>query len=251
MTPRQLARRARAEFRKAADPRIAAGQRAYFKKWEKVLFHGIMTPDLRAIERGLYRLIRQEWGYADAVVFCELLIRDRYMESKSLGLTLLARYRRRFEEGLLRRAQNWLERNLCDNWAVTDQLSTQIVTSLIDKFPPLAATVQSWNRSFNLWVRRASAVSFVKLAGKGRHLDRVYRIVTALLPDPHDLIHKATGWLLREAGKADAPRLRRYLLRYGPAVPRTTIRYAIERFPEAQRGRIQQITRPKTLSHPE
>ena len=251
MTPRQLAQRARAEFRKAADPRIAAGQRRYFKKWEKVLFHGIMTPDLRAVERRLYQLIRKEWGYADAVEFCELLIRDRYMESKSLGLTVLARYHRRFEKDLLARAHHWLERDLCDNWAVTDQLSTQIVASLIHKFPPLAATVQSWDRSSNLWVRRASAASFVKFAGKGRHLDRAYRIVTALLPDPHDLIHKATGWLLREAGKADSHRLERYLLRYGPAVPRTTIRYAIERFPEAQRGRILQITRPKTLSHPE
>jgi 3-methyladenine DNA glycosylase AlkD len=250
MTPRQLAQRAHTEFRKAADPRVAAGQRTYFKKWEKVLFHGIMTPGLRTIERGLYQLVRKGWSYADAVEFCELLIRDRYMESKSLGLTLLARYRRRFEEDLLRRAQRWLERDLCDNWAVTDQLSTQIVGSLIEKFPPLATAVESWNRSPNLWVRRASAVSFVKLAGKGRHLDRVYRIVTAMRPDTHDLIHKATGWLLREAGKADAGRLERYLLRYGAAIPRTTIRYAIERFPEAQRRRILQITRGGSKSHP-
>ena len=250
MTPRQLAQRARAEFRKAADPRIAAGQRAYFKKWEKVLFYGIMTPDLRTIERGLYHLVRKDWSYADAVAFCELLIRDRYMESKSLGLTLLARYHRRFEEDLLGPVHRWLERDLCDNWAVTDQLSTQIVSRVIDKFPPLAATVESWSRSPNLWVRRASAVSFVKLAGKGRHLDRAYRVVTVLQPDPHDLIHKATGWLLREAGKADARRLERYLLRYGALIPRTAIRYAIERSPETQRRRILQITRGKSNRHP-
>lgn len=250
MTPRQLAQRARAELRKAANPRVAARQRTYFKKWEKVLFHGIMTRDLCNIERGLYQLIRKEWSYADAVEFCELLIRDRYMEPKSLGLTLLARYRRRFEEDLLPRAQRWLERDLCDNWAVTDQLSTQVVSHLIDKFPPLAATVESWNRSPNLWVRRASAVSFVKPAGKGRYLDRVYRVVTVLLQDPHDLIHKAMGWLLREAGKADARRLERYLLRYGAVIPRTTIRYAIERFPTTQRRRILEITRGKPKSQP-
>src|SRR5579872_1403993 len=250
MTPRQLAQCARAEFRKAANPQIAARQRTYFKKWEKVLFYGVMTPDLRNIEHTLYPHVRKDWSYADGIAFCELLIRDRYMESKSLGLTLLARYHRRFEEDLLRPVHIWLERGLCDNWAVTDQLSTQIVSGLIDKFPPLAATVESWSRSPNLWVRRASAVSFVKPAGKGRHLDRAYRVVMVLQRDPHDLIHKATGWLLREAGKADAGRLERYLLRYGAVIPRTAIRYAIERFPERQRRRILQITRAKSKSHP-
>jgi len=245
MTPRQLAQRARVEFHKAADPRIAAGQRAYFKKWETIHFHGLKTPDLRRIERELHQLIRREWTYADAVALCEQLMPDRYLESKGFALTMLARYRRDFEEDLLRRAKSWLERGLCDNWAVTDHLSTQILSSLIDRFDRLAATVESWNRSRNLWVRRASAVSFVKPADKGRHLDRAYRIATALQPDSHDLIHKACGWLLRECGKADTERLEKYLLLHGTAIPRTTVRYAIERFPEARRKRLLTGTRTR------
>ncbi len=249
MTPRQLARRARAASREAADPRAAARQRSYFKPWEKVHgtstaeIYGIATPEVRRMERGLYQLVRKEWRYADAVEFCELLMRDRYIESKSMGLMLLARYRRHYPEALLRDVKRWLATNLCDNWAVTDQLSTQILSSLLDKFEALAATVESWNRSPNLWLRRASAVSFVKPAGKGRYLDHAYRSVTALLPDSHDLIHKASGWLLREAGKADILRLEKYLLEHGPAIPRTTVRYAIERFPKARRQMILQKTR--------
>jgi 3-methyladenine DNA glycosylase AlkD len=243
MTPRQLAQRARAEFRKAANPQVAAGQRAYFKKWEKVHYHGLKTPELRRIERELYQLVRKEWTYADAVELCEQLMPDRYLESKGLALMLLARYRRDFDEGFLHCAKSWLERGLCDNWAVTDHLSTQILSSLIDKFDRLAATIESWNRSPNQWVRRASAVSFVKPASKGRHLDRAYRIATALQPDPGDLIHKACGWLLRECGKADAARLEKYLLKHGPAIPRTTVRYAIERFPAAKRIEMLQHTK--------
>ena len=238
MTPRQLAQRARAEFRKSADPRVEVGQRAYFKKWEKVHFHGLKTPEQRRIERDLYQLVRKEWAYADAVELCEQLMPDRYIESKGLALTLLARYRRRFDERLLDRAKSWLERGLCDNWAVTDQLATQIISSLIDQFEPLAAAVESWNRSTNLWVRRSVAVSFVKPAAKGRHLDRAYRIVAVLEPDTHDLIHKACGWLLRECCKTDARRLEKYLMARGPAIPRTTLRYAIEKFPEEKRKRI-------------
>lgn len=243
MTARQLAKRARTSLREAADARAAKQQRKFFKPEEKVHFYGIRTPRLRQIERDIYQTVRKEWKYADALEFCELLMPDRYIESKSLGLMLLARYHRQFEEELLERIQCWLEADLCDNWAVTDQLSGQIISRLLDKFDALASRVESWNGSPNLWVRRASAVSFVKPAGKGVHLDRTYRIVTILLPDKHDLIHKASGWLLREAGKADAVRLERYLIEYGPVIPRTTVRYAIERFPDAKRRKILEKTR--------
>lgn len=243
MTPRQHAQRARTALREAADARAAAQQRKFFKPGEKVHLYGITTPRLRQIERGIHDAVRKEWKYADALEFCELLMPDRYIESKSLGLMLLARYHRHFEEELLRRTQCWLEADLCDNWAVTDQLSGQIISPLLDQFDALAGKVESWNRSPNLWARRASAVSFVKPAGKGRHLERVYRIVTVLLPDKHNLIHKASGWLLREAGKADGVRLERYLLENGPAIPRTTLRYAIERFPNAKRRQILEKTR--------
>jgi len=109
--------------------------------------------------------------------------------------------------------------------------------------------VESWSRSSNLWVRRASAVSFVKPAGKSRYLDHAYRIATVLLPDAHDLIHKACGWLLREAGIADAARLERYLLEHSCAIPRTTMRYAIERFSEAKRQLILRKTRAAEGGH--
>jgi 3-methyladenine DNA glycosylase AlkD len=132
---------------------------------------------------------------------------------------------------------------LCDNWAVTDDLATRVITTLIDKFEPLAATVESWDHSPNLWVRRSSAVAFVYLIRKGRHLDRAYRIATVLEPDTHDLIHKACGWLLRECGKADAKRLEQHLLEHGPAIPRTTLRYAIERFSVAKRRHLLAATR--------
>jgi 3-methyladenine DNA glycosylase AlkD len=198
---------------------------------------------VKRIERELYASVRKSWTFAEARVFCDALMRDRHLESKSVGLLLLKRYNRQFEEDLLATAQGWLEDGLCDNWAVTDDLSTGVLWRLLKKFESLAGEFEKWSLSPNLWVRRAGIVVFVKCAGKGCHLDRIYRIVTALLPDSHDLIHKACGWLLREAGKADARRLEKYLLKHGPAIPRTTLRYAIERFPSAKRRRILQETK--------
>jgi len=241
--PEQLARRARAAMRKAADPRVARSQRMFFKPREKIHLLGIKTPDLRSIERELYQSVRKSWSYSDAAVFCDLLMRDHSMESKALGLMLLARYHREFPANLLDYTERWLEADLCDNWAVTDHLCTQIISRILDQHEHQAVVVAKWRGSPNLWLRRASLVSFVKPAGKGRHLETVYETVSALLPDGHDLIHKAAGWLLREAGKAEAQRLETYLLAQGPRIPRTTVRYAIERFPEIKRRKILEKTR--------
>jgi 3-methyladenine DNA glycosylase AlkD len=98
-----------------------------------------------------------------------------------------------------------------------------------------------------LWVRRAAIVTLVPFARRGRLLDMVYELAQEHFADPEDLMHKAVGWLLREAGKTDLPRLRQFLLRHGPAIPRTTLRYAIERFPVVDRGQLLQVTRPPAL----
>ena len=243
MSPRQLVRDARAALRAAADPRVARSQKRFFKPWEKISLYGLKTPEVKRIERELYASVRKSWGFAEALAFCDLLMRDRHLESKAVGLSLLERYHRQFEESLLATAHGWLEDGLCDNWAVTDDLSTGVLWRLLERFENLAGEFEKWRQSRNLWVRRAGVVVFVKCAGKGRHLDSIYRIVTVLLSDSHDLIHKACGWLLREAGKADARSLERYLLKHGPAIPRTTLRYAIERFPVEKRRKILGYTR--------
>ena len=65
--------------------------------------------------------------------------------------------------------------------------------------------------------------------------DDTFRIADILLHHPHDLIQKATGWLLREAGKKDIGKLKEYLSTRYQTMPRTTLRYAIEKFPEEER----------------
>jgi len=80
-------------------------------------------------------------------------------------------------------------------------------------------------------MRRSSAVCLTSLARKDEYLDAAYEIGELLFKDKEVLIHKATGWLLREAGKTDMPRLEGFLLQHGLGIPRTALRYAIEKFP--------------------
>jgi 3-methyladenine DNA glycosylase AlkD len=92
-------------------------------------------------------------------------------------------------------------------------------------------------KSKNLWERRIAMVSTMTLI-RSRDLTDAFAIAKILLKDEHDLIHKAAGWMLREAGKRSQEGLVRFLKRNYSAMPRTALRYAIERFPMAERKRM-------------
>jgi 3-methyladenine DNA glycosylase AlkD len=242
-SPSQLARTARRLLRRAArhwPPRRAT---RFFKPWENVYAAGIDTSRLRAILRELYRLVSRAWGFAEARRFAELMLAQRSIEGRLLGIELLGRFHRAFAPALVKDAHRWLAADRCDNWALTDDLCGRVTAPFLRTHPREIAVVTRWARSPNLWVRRAAAVSLVPLARRGERLGAAYRVATLLLGDGEDLIHKATGWLLREAGRTDPARLEAYLLARGPRVPRTTLRYAIERFAPPRRHAILERTR--------
>ena len=172
-----------------------------------------------------------------------MLIADRYLEVKSVGIELVARYRRALSPRMLPTLKRWLARGDSSNWATTDAMCGSLIGPLIVSHPTLAAPVAAWAGHRNMWVRRAAAVGLIPSVRKGQALDLAYGVARRLHPNREDLIQKAVGWMLREAGKADAARLERYLRRHGPSIPRTTVRYAIERMPPARRRAVLSATR--------
>lgn len=241
--PRRLMAIAQQRLAGAADPRRAEGAKAYFKKWEPVVLFGVTTPDVRALARELAGTVRGAWQPADAIEFCELCLRQPEMELKMVGVLVLARYSRSFPRELFATAKGWLAANLCGNWALVDGLAPSILTPLLVRYPGLMKPLAAWTRSRNLWVRRAALVALLRFAHEGKHLAEVYQFVLVVADDKEDLMHKAAGWLLREAGKTDMARLERFLLAEGPRLHRTTVRYAIERFPRGRRLLLLRATR--------
>ena len=177
------------------------------------------------------------------MAFADLLMADPFLEAKAVAIELVARYRRALTPAWLPRWKRWLSSNQSANWATTDALCGLLIGPMLLENPGMALQMRAWSRHRNLWVRRASIVSLIPLARRGAALDLVYEVAATLHPDPHDLIHKAVGWALREAGKPDAGRLERYLRENGPRLPRTTVRYAIERFPPSHRRTLLTATK--------
>ena len=122
-----------------------------------------------------------------------------------------------------------------NNWDLVDVSAPGIVGRHL---PPGGGrrTLRRLVTSANLWERRIAMIATLEHIRQG-DLANTFRLAEQLLDDPEDLLHKAAGWMLREAGKRDAAALRRFLARYAARMPRTMLRYAIERLPPADRRR--------------
>ena len=238
-TPRAIS----AALRRMARPIGSFDATRYFRGDHGLKFYNVGTDRVRALARDVYAATRARWTVDDAMRVADVLMRDPHLEAKSVGIELVARYRTSFTPALLARWKGWLSANLSANWATTDTLCGLLIGPLLVDHPAQAPRLRMWARDRNMWVRRASAVGLIPSVRRGVALDLAYEVAAQLHPDREDLIQKAVGWMLREAGKTDLVRLERYLLANGSRIPRTTLRYAIERFPETKRRSILTRTR--------
>jgi 3-methyladenine DNA glycosylase AlkD len=215
----------------------------YFRGAGNLGFYNVGTGAMRALARSIHAAHAGGWSIEDAIAFADALIVDRFLDVKSVGIEVVARYRRDFTPRLLPAWKRWLADGHSANWATTDAICGYLIGPLVVRFPALAVRMRAWSRDRSMWVRRASAVSLIPSVRKGLSLDVAYAVARTLHADREDLIQKAAGWLLREAGRANPSRLERYLRQNGAAIPRTTLRYAIERWPEGKRCELLAATR--------
>jgi len=241
VTPEGLARKAMGLLKDKANPERAVQAQRYFK--ESISSLGLSSSENREIAENLYQSVRNSWTVMDAVELCDLMLPNKYLEAKGLATVIFLKYSRHLDRRHFAVIKKWLAQDYCDNWASVDVLCPDSLGPLLERYPDLIPKITKWTDHPNRWVKRASAVSFIKLARRGKHLDPTYRIARKLFSVDDDLIEKANGWLLREAGKTDSSRLEKFLLKNGPKIPRTTLRYAIEKFPEAKRVKIMRATK--------
>jgi 3-methyladenine DNA glycosylase AlkD len=127
-----------------------------------------------------------------------------------------------------------------NNWDLIDATAPYLGVYLIGR-PDALTLLQKLAASESLWERRAAIIftfAFIradKLGFENFDLAPTWKIAELLIKDQHDLIHKAVGWMLREAGKRDTDQLRQFLTRFAATMPRTALRYAIEKLSETER----------------
>jgi len=217
-------------LRERADPARAETSRGFFKTGpgeygEGDEFIGVTIPDLR-------RICRECRDATDEEV--DFLLQSPVHEARLLALLLMVDAFGRAGE---RRRREIYQRYLAstafiNNWDLVDSSAPAIVGGwLADRSrTPLVRLA----RSSSLWERRIAIVATQHFIRSGEVHD-TYKIADLLIRDEHDLIHKATGWMLRETFKRAPDALRDYLRSRYKTMPRTMLRYAIEKFPEPER----------------
>jgi 3-methyladenine DNA glycosylase AlkD len=221
----------RARLRSLADPRIGGDAQRFFKTGPGDYGHGdrflgIRVPVLRKVARGLR-------AAPLAAVFA--LLRSPFHEERLAALLILvdrhargtAAERRRVYEGYLKHVPKHV-----NNWDLVDSSAHYIVGAQLEGRD--RGVLYELARSPHLWSRRVAIIAtfwFIKHGSFGDTL----AIAELLLDDREDLIHKATGWMLREVGNRDRAVAERFLRRHCRRMPRTMLRYAIEKLPERTR----------------
>ena len=132
------------------------------------------------------------------------------------------------------RFESWLKRYV-SNWGSCDHLCCGPIGNVVATFPQLAPKVHRWTRSKNRWLRRASAVSLIVPVRSGRLLPKVFRTADTLLVDSDDMVQKGYGWMLKEAGNVFPDEVFAYVMDNKNRMPRTAVRYAIEKDPKDMR----------------
>lgn len=214
-----------------ASPQKATGLKRFFKTGkgqygEGDIFLGIQVPDSR-------KITRKYAGISIEDVLC-LLSSKIHEERLTALLIMVEKYRRADETGKETLYKKYLENTqYINNWDLVDLSADKIIGSyLFDKPKDVLYFLAA---SENLWERRIAILSTFDFIKKGVYED-ILKIAKILLNDPHDLIHKAVGWMLREVGKRCSQEvLEEFLLVNYKQMPRTMLRYAIERLPETLR----------------
>ncbi len=129
-----------------------------------------------------------------------------------------------------------------NNWDLVDLSAGYIVGDWIEAGHPKGVLVlYKLARSKNLWERRIAIISTAEFIRNNQFEDTI-KISEILLNDKHDLIHKAVGWMLREMGKRDQKLLEKFLQKHSKKMPRTMLRYAIEKFSKEKRDYYLKLT---------
>ena len=235
----------RRALRRHSDPARAAAVGRFFKcgpggYGEGDVFIGVTVPAQRAVAREFRdlpldhvdRLLTSpvhEERLTALLILVDQFTRALPARQKELARSDPQERRKKIFTLYLRRLR------FINNWDLVDTSAPRIVGGwLADKPRDLLDRLA---RSKHLWSRRVAVLATFQYIAQGDSRDAI-RIATMLLDDPDDLIHKAVGWMLREVGKrASAATLENFLERHAATMPRTMLRYAIERLPPLQRAR--------------
>ncbi len=215
------------ELRQNIDPHTKTTGQNFFK--EKVKIYGVKTASVtkicRAFDKEILIMDKKE-----IFALCDELWRG-YMEENFIACHFAYLIRKNYESQDFEVFEKWVN-NYVSNWASCDTLCNHTIGTFIEMYPDYLVRLKEWAKSENRWVKRASAVTLIIPARRGKFLKDIFEIADILFLDKDDLVQKGYGWMLKAASEAYQTEVYNYVMKNKTSMPRTALRYAIEKMPE-------------------
>jgi 3-methyladenine DNA glycosylase AlkD len=221
----------RSELAEFSDEKTRKSGLRFFK--EKVKLHGVKSSVVGKIGKDAFKTLADR---SKSAIFelCEELWRTGYMEESLIACHWSFRVRKEFEPKDFAVFEKWVRRYV-GNWASCDTLCNHTIGDFLERYPDYLSNLIQWAASKNRWMRRAAAVSLIIPARHGKFLDEILEIADILLLDQDDLVQKGYGWMLKAVSQAHQKELFDYIMEKKAIMPRTALRYAIEKMPKELR----------------
>lgn len=218
----------RAALLQSVDEKTLATSQNFFK--EKIRFYGVTVPTVNKIGAEYFKQMGTR-SKSEVFGLCELLWQSGYIEESFIACDWAYAVHDMYEPDDFQMFERWINVYV-DNWASCDTLCNHSVGAFMEMYPEFLTRLKDFAKSDNRWVRRAAAVSLIIPARKGKFLDDIMEIADILLLDRDDLVQKGYGWMLKAASQAHQMEVFEYVIRNKAVMPRTSLRYAIEKMPE-------------------
>lgn len=221
----------RAELSTLADPAGQAQQQRFFK--EAVKGYGIKSGEMHKISKRYFIQIKQ-LPKSEIFALCETLWQSGYNEEMVIACNWADYLNQSYIAADMATFERWVDLYV-SNWAACDTLCNHPVGTLVTMYPALVQNLKTWAKASNRWKRRAAAVSLIIPARNGLFLPDIFAIADILLADTDDLVQKGYGWMLKAASEAHLQDVFAFVLARKDQMPRTALRYAIEKMPPEMR----------------
>jgi 3-methyladenine DNA glycosylase AlkD len=200
---------------------------SFFK--HEIKCYGVSNPDSQKIGRE-YVLRLKKHTKEQIWDLCEELFKSEYLEESLIACQIAFAQKKHFTESDFNTFESWVKKYIT-NWAECDTFCNKVIGEMMFQFPNTVERVKSWSLSENLWVRRASAVSFIYPGKRNTYVGDQFEIALILLEDKEDMVQKGYGWMLKVLSSSRLNDVFQFVQTYKARMPRTALRYAIEKMP--------------------
>lgn len=229
-----------------ADEQVRESSNRFYKEGEKALVYGVKTGEVGKIGKTFYSRIK-DCPKQEVFAVCEELWKSQYLEEAIVACQFSEALHKKYEPDDFRIFERWVK-NYVNNWADCDTLCTHTIGTFVMMYPGYVNELKKWAKSDGRWMKRAAAVTLIIPARKGMFLPDILEIAKTLLLDKDDLVQKGYGWMLKAASMSETfvkgeDEMKKehlaavfdFVIGNKAVMPRTALRYAIEKMPQAMR----------------